>query len=354
MNFHRSQHFFCFCCLLIGFAACEQPNVHVQKGMYYWKSGENHLTYELDTALAHFDVSKFYVKLFEVQLDTVLGPVPASINDLSAYDLRNRTRHNGDAQPCEVVPVIFLRNEVLKYPGLDVGDLAQKMIHFVHQKLNSEDYPELRSKEIQVDCDWTESTAATYHQLILAMKNNFKGKISITLRLYPYKFRERMGIPPADRAVLMCYNLMAPSQSGTKNSILDVQLLHDYVDGVEQYPLPLDLVFPIYSMVFHYRNNLFFQTLQWDPTKSQLPLDSLGNGVYRIQENALENDFLFRKGDIIEVETVSNALLDEAVRIVHEEVELQDSATISFYHLSKENISAHGIPHLAAIYKFWH
>ncbi|MBK7469002.1 MAG: hypothetical protein IPJ43_20660 [Saprospiraceae bacterium] len=48
-------------------------------------------------------------------------------------------------------------------------------------------------------------------------------EISATLRLYPYKYTDNMGVPPVDKVMLMCYNLLNPLENLKQNSILDLK-----------------------------------------------------------------------------------------------------------------------------------
>jgi hypothetical protein len=334
--------------------ACSPPERHINHGMYYWKSADFEYSYRIDSTLNHLKVSKVFVKLFEVEMDSVLGPVPASVSEVGLWRLRSDEDVKKNIPARQVIPVVFIRNEVLKYKKLDVALLADQIVKFAYGKASTYWNRDVKFDELQIDCDWTESTAQRYHELIAAIKQKYQGKVSITLRLYPYKFPDKMGVPPADRAVLLCYNLLLPSQSGTKNSILDIDVLHDYLDGTDAYPLPLDVALPIYQMSYLFRNNAFEQTVDWHPKTSEIRYDSLGNGVFRIRENGWHKSTLYRVGDLIEVEEISTELLDEAVRLVKKEVELKDTATISFFHLDHDLIQQQGVSHLASIYQYWH
>ena len=90
---------------------------------------------------------------------------------------------------------------------VNVNDLAKKTFDFIAQ-INSKN--KISCQEIQIDCDWTKSTKDKYFYLLKKIKELSKKEISCTLRLYPYKYPEIMGVPPVDKAMLMCYNLIKP------------------------------------------------------------------------------------------------------------------------------------------------
>lgn len=59
--------------------------------------------------------------------------------------------------------------------------------------------------ELQIDCDWTAGTKDKYFRFLKKFKELNPGKtISVTVRMYPYKYKEKLGVPPVDRAMLMC------------------------------------------------------------------------------------------------------------------------------------------------------
>ncbi|RYG37060.1 MAG: hypothetical protein EOO01_30430, partial [Chitinophagaceae bacterium] len=102
--------------------------------------------------------------------------------------------------------------------------------------------------EVQIDCDWTEKTRDNYFLFLRQFKALLKNKdLSVTIRLYPFKYRSKMGIPPADRGVLMCYNLSPIAKPETGNSVFDLSVLRQYLTPDEAYPLPLDLALPVFG-----------------------------------------------------------------------------------------------------------
>jgi hypothetical protein len=46
-----------------------------------------------------------------------------------------------------------------------------------------------------------------------------------------------MGIPPVRKVYLMCYSTSSPLENSDKNSILDIQILKNYLSEVQNYPI---------------------------------------------------------------------------------------------------------------------
>ncbi|MEM0544143.1 hypothetical protein WFZ85_16275, partial [Flavobacterium sp. j3] len=89
------------------------------------------------------------------------------------------------------------------------------------------------------------------------LKEISKKEISCTLRLYPYKYPDKMGVPPVDKVMIMCYNLINPLENENKNSILDLAELESYLISVPKYHKHIVIAFPIYSWMQVYLNKRF-------------------------------------------------------------------------------------------------
>ncbi|MFN6378368.1 MAG: hypothetical protein ACK4WD_03785, partial [Flavobacteriales bacterium] len=189
--------------------------------------------------------------------DPELGCHPISKTELSiGYTFERRN--------ISIVPTIYIRNNVFKNISTEELDILADNTHFLIQKIINDDNQTVTVDEYQMDCDWTQSTKENYFYFLKKLKSISGKKISVTLRLYPFKYPEKMGIPPADAAMLMCYNLLIPLENPEKNSILDLNELDLYLDDSKVYPLPLDIALPIYSWAQVYHNETFSDVLYFD------------------------------------------------------------------------------------------
>lgn len=211
------------------------------RSVYFWKTEFN-----LDSAtriwFSQNGIKKIYVKLFEVNKswDNKLYP-GSTINRLS------------EVKEQEIVPVVFIENEALNLLNSEekIATLARNIVTkagCTNELNTAAQGPNRPFKELQIDCDWTLSTKATYFSLLSKIKAlNKKLTISVTLRLYPFKYQKTMGIPPVDRAMLMVYNLENPRDYKVKNSIFSEEAAKSYLADSKPYPLPLDVVMPAFE-----------------------------------------------------------------------------------------------------------
>lgn len=105
----------------------------------------------------------------------------------------------------------------------------------------TEDNPELKAiTSLQIDCDWTPRTRSAYFRLLSTNKRERPElDLSVIVRLHQYRDREANGIPPADRGLLMCYNMPPVQQRQTRDAIYDEAILKGYLKA-PAYPIPLD------------------------------------------------------------------------------------------------------------------
>ena len=106
--------------------------------------------------------------------------------------------------------------------------------------------------EVQLDCDWTESTRKTYFELAEEVQRRLKKHniiLSSTLRLHQLKESEDTDITmPFDRTMLMCYNTGRLQDYHTANSILDFDDVKPYLKQYKGKILPhTDIAYPVYG-----------------------------------------------------------------------------------------------------------
>lgn len=315
-------------------SACSGNSYTHTRGFYYWKSGgvtefEEHIFKESDA-------SKLYVKLFEVTLDEVEGIIPVDkIYADFSEDFLGKT---------EVVPCVFIENDVIaRSENKELEELVENILFlvdkYINDKLKEKKTAEITWKEIQIDCDWMKSSKDKYFQFLSYLKEKTDKRLSCTLRLYPYKFQEEMGIPPVDRAMLLCYNLLNPQTNPDKNSILDIQELKKYINGAKKYPLPLDVGLPIYSSCYKFVNG------QFDEVEHDVPdglegacLPSEDGLWFTVEKDTSIHYNYYRKGQKLKIERVPKKLLIEASTFIRDKVELESSSTIAIYHLDQSEL----------------
>lgn len=306
-----------------------------QRAFYYWQNQPYFLSDSETQTLTKFRVKKLYIKFFEVDYNDVQGIFPFAKNELnlSPYDTVD--------SKIEVVPTVYIRNEVFKQSSeKEISELAENILFLIEKKFKKQYEKNPIPKEIQMDCDWTESTKDNYHFFLTILKEKMQKnaffkhiKTSATLRLYAYKFPDKMGVLPVDRAMLMCYNLIPPFDAGDRNSILNMSELDKYLIGSDSYPLPLDIALPIYSSVQVYQNNSFAGIIYNEDSTFFKKTKKLNNTWHLSKMDTVINGIFIRKGDKLKVEKMNFKIINKAIKSILEHVELDEKPTISLFHL---------------------
>ena len=336
--------------------ACKEKVTQLKHGAYIWKNDIYRLYDEEGHFIKTHNISKLYVKFFEVSLEDGVVPIPIAKSDLRIDS--SEVVRNPFLSKINLVPTIYIYNEVFKdCTDEDIQKLASNIIFLVNKR-KQENYPtSIQTNELQIDCDWTPSTKESYFQFLEEIKNYTSLKLSCTLRLYPYKYQENMGIPPVDRVNLMCYNLISPLQNPNKNSILDVQELNAYFSKHSDYPLPMDITLPIYNRVFVYRDGRLIQTMNDESVLNETDyLEQKSELWFQVSHTfSSYSDFHFlKKGDILKMEVVKPKSLLAALKILQKHIEFDSESTISIFHLSSETIRNYTNDEIHSIYTFIH
>ena len=168
--------------------------------------------------------------------------------------------------------------------------------------------------EIQVDCDWTDSTKASYFEFLKLLKEKSSKKTSATIRLHQVKYYTKTGVPPVDYGVLMYYNMSDFRDLKTKNYILDLEVAKRYHYNFKSYPLRLNLALPLYAQATIIR---FGEVVGIIEGVRETALDDnfkmIENHQYEVLETHYLRGRLLYEGDVIRVDEVSKKLLTQTV-----------------------------------------
>lgn len=258
-------------------------------------------------------------------------PVPSAI--LNTIPFTNPLLQNH-------TPVVFITNRVFEHiPDSWCDTLVEKLIVKLDEISGAIQTKTAFSKlpEIQIDCDWTAKTKDRYFLFLQKLKKALPGKtISVTIRMYPYKYPEKVGVPPVDRGVLMCYNLGSIQDIRTRNSIFDLVEFKKYLRK-DAYPLPLDIVLPAFGW------HAWFQGMQFKGIIYNLPGDMQASVFKRLQPNqyqllrdtVIQGQYL-REGDLLRAECPDAAMLMQAAGIITQQV--PGYRRMIFYHWDEANV----------------
>lgn len=329
-----------FCSFLF---SCNNHKVEqVERAFYYWKSNGYQFSQFEDSITESLKVNKLYLKFFEVEHDETLGNIPFSKTDLRMY--------NNQAQRI-IVPTIYLKNEIFIKSSKSELDTLADNIHFLIQK-NCRDNFKLEKKvtEYQMDCDWTLKSKDNYFYFLKALKTISKKEISCTLRLYPYKYRTKMGIPPVDKVMLMCYNLINPLSNKNKNSILDLEEFKSYLTVEEKYPIHLDVALPTYSWMHLYRNNNFLEISYANINDTKKVLKPIKPMWYEVVKDTIIGESYFRVGDKLKIEETTTETIQNAIQLLKKHTPLDSKITVSLFHLDEQQLINYNNEEISSFY----
>ncbi|MGB4931558.1 MAG: hypothetical protein WBP43_16385, partial [Chitinophagales bacterium] len=227
------------CIFSFSLIGCNKDKSIVNRCFYYWQQDFT-LSNETLNTLTSLEINKLYVKFFDVNWDKATAQ-PSPVANI----------HFSSEIPAgiEIIPVVFITNETLSHlDSAQTTMLAQKISKRIQGVIETNKIA--TPQEIQLDCDWTESTRENYFLLISTMKNfpDWKNTLwSATIRLHQIKYAEQTGIPPVNRGMLMFYNMGNIEDISAENSIYDAATAELYTNRISEYPLPLDAALPCYS-----------------------------------------------------------------------------------------------------------
>lgn len=321
---------------------------NVERAFYYWKG--NSLGQENLNQIKKLKVKKLYVKLFEVDYSETRGNFPFEKNRPSYYDFK-------ELDSVKIVPTVFIKNGIFQYNDEKSLDKLADNIVFLINKYSSEvEYsgrkePIFAYDEIQIDCDWTKSTKDKYFYLLKKIKELSKKELSCTLRLYPYKYPDIMGVPPVDKATLMCYNLIKPLSQQDKNSILDIDELKKYLNEKKAYPVHLDIALPAFYWTQMYQNNRFMQLVNLSTKEVKSFAKNVKPFWYQVEKDTSINyDTYLKMGDQLKCEDVSVSTINEAIAIIKKNVSLDKNTTISLFDLDSSTFTQYTNEEISGFY----
>ena len=320
--------------IFLGLCGCKQPSTKVvEHGFYYWKT-EFKLSSDEKQSLEKLNVTKLYIRFFDVVYDTQIGPIarqPIVFIDKVPDNIN-------------VVPVVFITNETIlqmdsnKIPVL-AGHITRSVNTMAKNNLKS------AAKEIQIDCDWSVSTKEKYFKLLREIRDSLTDKkciVSVTIRLYQAKYQTLTGIPPVSRGTLMVYNMGQLTNPATTNSIMDIAEEKKYLTVLEKYPLKLDVVLPIFYWGVLFRDTRFagiLNNLDEKTLKDNVAFRKEEANNYRASYETQLNNYSILNGDRIRLESCTEKDMEESISLISSKNKT-DTLCLSFFSLDSQLINS--------------
>ncbi len=313
----------CLCLSLLSVAGCNADVQPPRTGWYHWQQRWA----PSDSLLAWADPegeALWYVRFFDI--DTPEGaatPVPVSRLEW------------GRPLPDTLVAAVFITTRALEaVPADSLHGLARKTWQLMRQMARAAG---VHLAEVQMDCDWTSSLRDRYFSFLSAFRQMLPAGcvLSATIRLHQIKWAERTGVPPVDRGMLMLYNTGRVQDPAERNSILETEVLRQYLTGFDTYPLPLDVVWPVFGWGVVFREGRFVRLIHplsradLTDTARFAQADHLH---FAVRQSTWLNGHYLYAGDTIRLENVPFDTLLVAARLLQQAMP-RPPARVAFYHL---------------------
>lgn len=215
-----------------------EPVPDARPSAYWWKTVWAPDSVELDFIRSH-KIGKIYMRFFDV-VPSKKSNVPEPIATLRVDSL---------VQNIKIVPVVYISEKCL---SLNIAPMANMLVYRVLQMCETNDIANV--DEIQIDCDWKQSSQKKYFDFLEELGNilHSKGmKLSTTIRLHQL----RTTPPPVDYGVLMLYNTRQFDYATRfLNPILRYDDVRPYLKELKNYRLSLCGAYPNFSYQLVYRN----------------------------------------------------------------------------------------------------
>ncbi|OWY21992.1 hypothetical protein C7N43_06135 [Sphingobacteriales bacterium UPWRP_1] len=318
----------------------------VTRSFYFWKTVFA-LSAEQRNTLQQLNVERLYIKLFDVDW---------SATRQAAVPIAPVRFEEPLPKATDIVPVVYITNKTfVNLPDTLVAALADSVYHKMQTLLAASGTK--KPSEIQFDCDWTSATAGKFFAFIRAFKLKLQPAqtlVSATIRLHQVKYRSQTGIPPADRGVLMFYNMGNFKDPNTNNSVLDLKEAKRYLQTLNQYPLPLDVALPLFSWGVVFRNGQFANLINQltTQTANNLPqlLQPLGKGRYRALQSGIINGSRVGKDDVVRVEEVPLPDALKAASWLSKNIGTTNNLHVALYHLYPNVFENYPTPAIESIF----
>lgn len=306
--------------------ACKQKST-VNSTFYFWRTDYRNIMSETNY-LARFKSKSLYVRIMDVDFN----PDRQQAIPVSPIKFTDPLPEH-----VEIIPVVFIVNQVFSIlDSTQRGMLASRIASFVDAKVKQAGKRDFA--ELQIDCDWTKTTRDDYFDFLKQLKRHplLKGKqLSVTLRLHQVKNLVSSGIPPVQKAMLMCYNMGNLRKYGAQNSILNPHDMDVYLkDYLRKYPLKLDVALPIFAWAVVFRNTTY-AGISKQISKQQ----TMNRGLFKQRGNSILYDLLrdypaagLKRGDVIRWEEVSAKELLGTSDFLSRHLKSEDRNLV-FYHL---------------------
>jgi len=171
--------------------------------------------------------------------------------------------------------------------------------------------------------------------------------------MWQYKYKEKAGVPPVDKCLLMCYSITDTKDINQTNSIATYNTIKPYFVN-SSYSLPLDVALPIYRWAVLFRNgqfkNLISNIYRLDYQHDTSVYQKIAENRYVFKTDTVIGDVYLRYGDEIRIEQLSDNELSKIVDLVQSKININTGTRISFFSWDTTYIKQYGIENIKKYY----
>lgn len=320
--------------LLLFVFSCSDKKKQKQKAFYYWQlNNPEQSTDSFRLKVDELNVEHFYIHYMDIGWHEQLN-MPVPLAEITTEDFK-------DYPPSRHTPVVYVTNKVFEHITDAWCDTLVEKLRSKIGWISTNLFDALDSagsfSELQIDCDWTPRSKDKYFLFLRKLKKAMPDvELSATIRMYPFKYAEKTGVPPVDRGALMCYNLGGINDIRTPNSIFDLAEFRKYFRR-DKYPLPLDITFPVFGWHVWFHDHQFKGIIYDLPEKLPDPaFQYLGEGHYQVTTDTVLQGLYLREGDILRAEYPDAASLKAAAELITKQI--PDYRRIIFFHWNMEQV----------------
>ena len=290
----------------------------------YWMEGDEEL------AVGRNAIQRVYLKMLDIDWNPANGAYPVSAVRVP-YQWRNYSGEGGAwTQQVELVPCIYITNATfLKINDEELVELAYNLL----RKLRMECPPTIHG--VMLDCDWSAKTRERFFRLTRIMNDSLDVPLTATIRLHQYAQPFNTGVPPADRGMLMPYNVGQITEPGDGNSIFDLSVAEPYFKSSSPYPLPLDIGLPAFSWGVQFRNGKFIGILQDEQVRTARNFRMLSGESDGTMQVTQENNTAMPElhlGDMVRMERMTPELIARVAQLARKAVN-SDTLSVVYFEL---------------------
>lgn len=324
-------NFIAFLIVLFLFS-CSHENKH-EISFYHWKSKAEYTPF-YDSILTQNNAKTVYMHVMDVDFIESRSTYGDGI-----FPVFKIQKIDSAYKKYNIIPVVFITNRVFNQ-DFTIERLAAKITNLT-QKIF--EYHSLGTfSEIQIDCDWTETTRNAYFEFLDSLQNRIP--VSTTIRLHQIKYADKTGVPPVKKGTLMLYNV-GDVKDMNSNSILQSSIVSEYISPSTKYPLELNVALPVFSQTVLQNNKGEVRLINRNVEHELLSLPNYfsknNNQTYTCTQDTLIFGFYLEKGYTLKIEDSSKDNIVESYKLIKNSN--LHTKSILFYHLDSASLQNYDV-----------